>query len=273
MSEDFYEVETGIWASYNAPYASLVEKDYTATTLGAYAQYAGPSFATAGFAKLVGYAIADQNGRLEIQQGRNDFTDDVISEYDLEIVDVSVDRAFSYNGNTAAYTDETTDINNATADDVVLPPIQTTSPGDAIYFGSYVRFNWIKVNTSTAGIYSDITLAWEYYNGSTWVAVPNLTDDTVGFTATGIKSVTFDMPTDMAETTVKGTTMYWVRCVATLGASPSITTAPLGAQAWNRPMVEIPYVIDVVAPYARMCYYNKATKQSYFRAVCNLRRF
>jgi len=144
----------------------------------------------------------------------------------------TIDQAWSYNANTAVYTDETADINNDTANDVVLPPIQTTTSGDAIYIGRDSQFWKIEIDVGTAGVYADITLAWEYWNGTAWTALPDLSDGTAGFTVSGKNDVTFSVPTDWAQNAVNGVTKYWIRCVATLGAAPSITTAPLGTQAW-----------------------------------------
>jgi hypothetical protein len=144
----------------------------------------------------------------------------------------TIDKAFFYAADTATYTDETTDINNPTVDDVLLPPQQTTTSGDAIYFGSDYKFSKIRLNVSTAGVYSDITISWEYWNGTAWTTL-TVTDGTSGFTVSGTNEVTFTPPTDWAKTTVNGVTMYWVRAVATLGTAPSITTAPLGAQGWH----------------------------------------
>jgi len=144
----------------------------------------------------------------------------------------SIDKAFFYNANTGEYTDETTDINESTADDVLLPPQQATTEGDAIYFGSDYKFSKIRINVSTAGVYSDITIVWEYWNGSAWATL-TVTDGTNGFQNSGTNEVSFTPPGDWAKTTVNGVTMFWVRARATFGASPSITTAPLAAQGWH----------------------------------------
>jgi hypothetical protein len=145
----------------------------------------------------------------------------------------SVDYAYFYNANTGAWTDETTDINNDTANDVLLPPQQATTEGDCIYVGSDYKFKKARFNISTAGVYSDITIAWEYWNGTSWASLPSLTDGTNGFKNSGTNDVTFSIPTDWAKTTVQGKTAYWIRARAVFGASPSITTAPLGQQGWH----------------------------------------
>jgi hypothetical protein len=143
-----------------------------------------------------------------------------------------VDACKSYNANTAAYTDETTDINNATANDVALPPIQTTTTGDAIYFGDSDTFDHLRLNVGTAGVYSDITISWEYWNGSAWTSL-TVTDGTNGFQNSYMHDITFSPPSDWATTAVDGLTKYWIRAVASLGAAPAITTAPLATQGWQ----------------------------------------
>lgn len=79
----------------------------------------------------------------------------------------------------------------------------TPAVDDAIYFGmtsivsvlSDFKFN---VGTPMAG--TDIVLKWEYFNRSmagtvgAWVEIPNLTDNTNGFTTTGINIVKFPPP-------------------------------------------------------------------------------
>jgi hypothetical protein len=44
--------------------------------------------------------------------------------------------------------------------------------------------------------------------------------------------ITWKKPSDFAPSVVNGEEAYWVRCVVTAFNSPSITTSPLGDQAW-----------------------------------------
>jgi len=149
------------------------------------------------------------------------------------------DKVWFYNAETAAYTDETDDAKYsdpadvATLNDVMLPPQQTTTSGDAVYIGGNQKFKAIQFYLTTPGVYSDITIAWEYWNGTAWASL-TVTDETNGFTETKepVLEVTFTPPADWATTDVNGVTAYWVRAIATLGAAPSITTAPLAAQIW-----------------------------------------
>lgn len=252
----------------------LTEKVNTATALTVNDKYAGGSFETQGYSKLVGFAVADKAGRLEIQQSQSDFIEDVISEFDLDMAIVALDGCIVFNDNTNGYASELTDVNDAGANDVITPPI-TVNEADIIYFGGYVRFNKIYITVGTAGAYTG-AITWEYWNGSAWTDLStahNLSDGTGSFkNAAGSYNVTFDMPTDWAECAVDSatlnTTMFWIRAKA---ACTVLTTSPLITQAWIYPLVEIPFSIDILCKYAKLVYYNKTTAQTYFRAVCNLK--
>jgi hypothetical protein len=64
--------------------------------------------------------------------------------------------------------------------------------------------------------YSDIDqsdlrpkLSWEYWNGSGWVNLPDLNDQTGNLLVTG--TITFTLPSDIAQTEVAGQKNYWIR--------------------------------------------------------------
>ena len=146
--------------------------------------------------------------------------------------DNQVEKAFSYNGNTTVFTDETTDINSETVNDVALPPIQITSINDSIYFGAATKIEGLIVlNVGTAGVHSGVTLQWQYWNGSIWTVL-TVTDNTSFFTVAGTNTITFTAPADWATTTVNAYSAYWIRCIVTALATPVLTTAPLGTQGW-----------------------------------------
>jgi len=64
--------------------------------------------------------------------------------------------------------------------------------GDILYFG-FQRNTWhdLSLTIGTPFVASSITLAWEFYNGSTWVPL-TVTDGTSNFTTTGV--VSFSVP-------------------------------------------------------------------------------
>jgi len=140
-----------------------------------------------------------------------------------------IQQCFSYNAGTTTYTDETTVANDSTANNMNLIPIATVE--DAYYFGSNTKFSGIKLTIGTVGVYV-ATLVWEYYNStsSTWISIPILTDNTSGFTQSGM--VLFNPPTDWTTVAVNSSTKYWIRC--RVSAFASKTTSPLGTQAWSK---------------------------------------
>jgi len=132
------------------------------------------------------------------------------------------------------YVDETTPFREATADDVEVVPA-TPAADDACYFGLAAgTFARIDLNITTAAVDLVATIVWEYWNGTAWTAVSGLTDGTTGLTAaTGIKTVSFTLPTDWAKCTVDSVNAYWVR--VRVSAYTSITTAPQIGQGWIVP--------------------------------------
>ena len=143
---------------------------------------------------------------------------------------VDFESAKSYNANTAAFTDETTDMASATANDVALPPIQATTVGDCIYVGMATKFGLWRLNVGTAGVWTGGTAVWEYWNG-VWVTL-TVNDGTSGFTIAGTNNITWTPPADWATTAVDGVTKYWIRRRFSI-VPTSITTAPLGTQGWS----------------------------------------
>ena len=143
----------------------------------------------------------------------------------------AIGSSHSYNANTATYTVETTDINNTTTNDVVVPPIQTTTDGDCTYFGHLTdKFSCIRINVGTAKSVTGGVYGWQYYNGSTWATLTT-TDGTNFFGTAGTNDVTFTIPSDWATYSVNSVTAYYIRAIATTKPS-AITTAGKITQAW-----------------------------------------
>jgi len=144
----------------------------------------------------------------------------------VEKTPVSLEGAVADDG--GVQTDETTAANDSTANDMTLLPA-TPALDDAYYFGCSTPKDFLRINIGTAGE-GTWTITWEYWNGA-WTALSGVTDGTSGFTAAaGNHDVTYTFPTDWAETAVNGITSYWIR--ARVSAYTSVTTQPLGTQAW-----------------------------------------
>lgn len=128
-----------------------------------------------------------------------------------------------------SYTDQTTEANDTTANDLTLLPA-VPAVNDAYYFGHNYQFTrlWLNIGTAGAGTW---TITWEYWNGSAWTALSNVRDDTSSFkpSSTGWKMVQFSVPANWTTYAVNGVTTYWIR--ARVSAYTSITTRPLGTQA------------------------------------------
>lgn len=134
-----------------------------------------------------------------------------------------------FNNGTSGFVDETTDANNATTNDVQLPPAQTADPGDAIYFGSTNKFSLVQVKYDTQGNYSGGTSDWEYYNGTTWSSL-TITDPTSKFSAvTGTYELVFTPPSDWEVTIVNTVEGFFIRLNYSVEATV-VTTQPLGSE-------------------------------------------
>jgi hypothetical protein len=128
-------------------------------------------------------------------------------------------------------TTETTEANEATADDMTLLPA-TPAVNDAYYIG--FDESWVggfTLNVTTAGV-GTWTITWEYSQGSSsWAALSGVTDGTTGFTVAGENDVTWTVPADWATDTVNSITgKYWVR--GRVSAYTTVNAQPLGGQAW-----------------------------------------
>ena len=125
-------------------------------------------------------------------------------------------------------TDETTQANNPTANDMTLLPA-VPAVNDAYYFGLSTVWDWLSLNIGQTGT-GTWTIVWEYWNGSTWASLPGAYDTSNGFRNSGYQSVGFHRPGDWATSSIMLVNLYWIR--ARVSAYTSITTQPLGTQAW-----------------------------------------
>jgi hypothetical protein len=128
---------------------------------------------------------------------------------------------------TGTTTDQTTEANQATANDMNLMPAATTTSRS--YFGHEAPFSDLEINVSTIGV-GTYTVTWEYWDGDSWEAL-TVTDGTTHFKTIGLNSVTFTPPTDWASKDdlddLGIEDMFWIRAEYVSG---TITTNPLGKQ-------------------------------------------
>ncbi|MBA7650253.1 hypothetical protein ES703_58056 [subsurface metagenome] len=150
-----------------------------------------------------------------------------ISEATATYTPGAVDGAIAADG--MVETDETTEANNATVNDMTLLPA-VPLVDDAYYFGLASLWDFLCLNIGTAGA-GVWTIVWEYWNGTAWVALPAGYNDTSnGFRNGSKQSLTFSRPGDWATLVILTLDLYWVR--ARVSAYTSVTTQPLGTQAW-----------------------------------------
>ena len=111
--------------------------------------------------------------------------------------------------NGTGFTDITSD---ATGPDLAIVDLMpaTEADNDATYFGHDRPFYALNLNLSTgkAGTWTGV---WEYYDGTAWQLLTDLTDGTANFVTTGAQSVTWTIPDDWATTAIDSDTRYWVR--------------------------------------------------------------
>lgn len=131
-----------------------------------------------------------------------------------------------------AFTNETADANSAAAADVTLSPA-VPAVNDAFYVGMSEPFDLVEFVISTAAVGS--TNAYEYWNGSAWVALTGVTDETSNFTAAaGDRTLTFDVPPDWARTSVNSVgPFFYIRARITVGGASGATASEVnvGGQA------------------------------------------
>jgi len=137
-----------------------------------------------------------------------------------------------------ALTDETADAIDSGANDVVLLPA-TPAVNDALYVGRSTTFNRVSIDMTTVGV-GTWTLIWEYWNGSSWGTLTEISDDhdagATSFTAgigafkTGeLQTFAFVQPSDWATNTVNSQgPFFYVR--ARVSAFTSVTTQPLATK-------------------------------------------
>ena len=86
----------------------------------------------------------------------------------------------------------------------------TQADSDATYFGHDERFYELNIHLTVAkgGTWTGV---WEYFNGSTWELLTDLTDGTANYATTGAQVVTYSIPDDWAANAIDTDTRYWIR--------------------------------------------------------------
>ena len=154
----------------------------------------------------------------------------ILTNPTAKVTDVVVSCQQDDGGTFTDFTEECNDdggTNNPTgsANDLVFFPA-TELVNDAMYFAYDVKFTEFEMNVTTAGVGGAIAV--EYFNGTSYVSVEDLTDPSTGLTATGLHRLKWALATDWAKDTINGEGPYYhVR----LRVTTVYTTNPLGDQA------------------------------------------
>ena len=132
------------------------------------------------------------------------------------------DHSFAaWEDNGTVFTDNRRNFNIAGGSTPLWPVAEVA--GDAWYIGDRDRgFFGLEVDLTTLGVGSPV-LAYEYWDGSAWVALPSLVDGTSGQTADG--RITWAKPADWAATAVNAITAFYVRCRLVSGSFSTNPTA------------------------------------------------
>ena len=152
-------------------------------------------------------------------------------------------RNFKIEEPVSTFTEDTTDFNDAGAGDVA--GWASPAVNEAFYFGHDEKFYEINIDTGTAAV-QITTVAWEYFNGTIWSALTDLTDGTSAFATTGPQTVTYAMPDNWAKTTVDSDNRYWIRArITAVGGAPTSPVLDEGSVAmsgdirWEDPACEM----------------------------------
>lgn len=127
----------------------------------------------------------------------------------------------------SSYVDDTRDANDAGATDCEFFPAGS-AVNDAAYFGHDERISLLKINTGTAGA-GTYTVTWEYYNGTAWISLIDVTDGTNNFKTTGLQTVSYAIPDNWSKVTVDTDNRYWIRARRDGG---TMTTSPVMTQCF-----------------------------------------
>lgn len=118
-----------------------------------------------------------------------------------------------------ALTDETTEANSFTTDDMNILPASPLA-NDQYNFGSIEQFDKLKIDITDAnGTGSVIT--WQYFNGTIFTDLSGVVDGTNNFENTGRNTVSWTLPGDWETTTINGQgPFFYVRArLTTLGSA------------------------------------------------------
>jgi len=181
----------------------------------------------AGNASLIAAVQQAVAGQPLVLAGGSPFVNDVPRTVLLTFALGVLSAAIAEDG--GAFVDETGEANSAAANDMTLFPAVPAAGIDRYNFGSDAKFSSIDVNVGTAGV-GTYTVVWEYFNGTSFVALAGVSDGTTNFKTGGVNTVSFTVPGDWVASTINGQgPFFYIRAEFQAGTS---TTVPIGTQAF-----------------------------------------
>jgi hypothetical protein len=127
-------------------------------------------------------------------------------------------------------TDETTEAQDATANDMTLM-LAAPTVDDAYYFGWNYKWDrlWLNIGTAGNGNWAITEEYWDNVAGS-WQTCVGMTSDMNQFMVSGLRYFQHTPQANWTASLWNGMTWYWVRF--RISAFVNIVTQPLGTQAW-----------------------------------------
>jgi hypothetical protein len=117
-------------------------------------------------------------------------------------------------------------IDNSASTQSDLDGLDTLANLDYFVIGGPVPFMGVALDMDAANVNANAaTLLVEYWNGSAWVAVTNMTDGTILVatkTLSGDGQISWDLPADWAASTLNALPAYWVRCSVSAALSANV---------------------------------------------------
>ena len=233
---------------FSTAVATFLMRQYTKT----YSHFVSTALGTAGGETVVPFGTGTD---LNVTTGYRQFLTDAESGAGWSSTDIGVviqkrgtqtaaTRVWQVEDSPETYSNQTTDFNDAGNADVTVFPA-TEAINDYFAIGYTAKFSKLEFDyaNGTAGIGG--TVAWEYWNGTTWAALTSVTDGTSGFTAAvgDGKIVSFLEPLDWATKNINSSLpLYYVRARVT----GTYSTNPILDQGYLYPVTDNKAVLTSV---------------------------
>jgi hypothetical protein len=141
-------------------------------------------------------------------------------------------EAFQIDDSSSVVTDFTAESKNDASDDVTPFP-SPPDTDDSFYVAALHEISGVRINVTTAAVHAEV-LIWEYWTGAAWSALSVLTDPSDLFRIEGDHLITWDVPSDMAQTASALSGLTWFLVRVRVSGAPVFTTEPLFSRVTPR---------------------------------------